>query len=153
MNNISLYRIIQYQLAHRLRQLKTVAWLNTALSYMQMMLLRWDETFLEARRQAYMTPQICYLEKYLQIRFGDNSIQILKVRDLAQYAYWNADNPTPDEDLYLSDPTYFYLTDDINRSRFVVLISQGAWDNFSESILSTIHKYSLPGYEFIYQII
>jgi hypothetical protein len=91
MNNISLYRILYYHLPHALRKLRTLALLKLSLTYLQMIMLRLDEEFLEARRLAYMTPQVCYLEKYLQIHFGDNSILIIDVLDVERYALLSGD--------------------------------------------------------------
>ena len=87
MNNISLYRILYYHLPHALRQVKILGLLKLSLSYLQMIMLRLDEQTLEARRLAWMTPQVCYIEKYLQIHFGDNTIKILDVSDIEQYAF------------------------------------------------------------------
>jgi hypothetical protein len=87
MNNISLYRILFYHLPHALRQVRTLGLLKLSLSYMQMIMLRLDEQTLEARRLAWMTPQVCYIEKYLQIHFGDNTIRVIDVPDLERYAF------------------------------------------------------------------
>ncbi len=57
-----------------------------------MLLMRWDESMLAARRLAYMTPQVCYLEKYLQIRFGDNTIKVIDSRDVEQFAYLSSED-------------------------------------------------------------
>jgi len=92
MNNISLYRIIYYHLAHVLRMPKTLAMLKLSLTYLQMIMLRLDEDYLEARRLAYMTPQVCYIEKYLQIHFGDNTISVIDIQDIEQYAFLTAES-------------------------------------------------------------
>jgi hypothetical protein len=39
-----------------------------------------------------MTPQVCYLEKYLQIRFGDNTIRVIDTRDVEQFAYLSSED-------------------------------------------------------------
>jgi len=87
MNNLSLYRIIYYHLPHALRMPKTLAWLKLSLTYLQMVILRLDEEFLEARRLAWMTPQVCYIEKYLRVHFGDNTIRLIEVSDIELYAF------------------------------------------------------------------
>jgi hypothetical protein len=91
MNNISLYRILYYHLPHALRKVKTLGLLKLSLTYLQMIMLRLDEDYLEARRLAYMTPQVCYIEKYLQVHFGDNSIRIIDVEDVERYEFLSGD--------------------------------------------------------------
>ena len=191
MSNISLYRILYYHLPHALRMTRTLGWLRLSVTYLQLLMLRWDQSTLEARRLAYMTPQVCYLEKYLQIRFGDNTIRVINAIDVEQYSYLisedtdviddvitrviddggevvpdkNGTNTTlvefatwlgfPDiNHLYLDDGgTILYTTWEMDTARFVVQVSQTAYDAFSESIKSTINKYRLPGFVYIFQVI
>lgn len=91
MNNISLYRILYFHLPHILRKTKIIGVLKLSLTYMQMVILRLDEQTLEARRLAWMTPQVCYIEKYLQVHFGDNTIRIIDVADVERYAFLTGD--------------------------------------------------------------
>ena len=154
MNNTSLYRIIHYHLAHALRKSKTLGWLKLSVTYLQMLVLRWDESMLEARRLAYMTPQVCYLEKYLQIKFGDNSIRVVDPTvDL--YAFTSAEHDEATlEELYMLCPvTFFYSSYEINVSKFVVQVSRLTHDQYGESIEATIRKFRLPGFVFILQVI
>jgi len=152
MNNVSLYRIIHYQLDNSMRTSRTLAWLKVALTYIQTLLLRFDEEALEGRRRAWLTPQVCYLTMYLRTRFGDNSITIVDIEEIERFAYTTAE--APEVDLYLLDAgTYFYTTAELDRCRFAVQCSQDAFDKFSETIRATVQKYKLPGFKFLMQII
>jgi len=151
MNNVSLYRIVHYQLPHVFRQLKTLAWLKVSVTYLQAVLLRFDEAVLEFRRLAYLTPQVCYLEKYLRTRFGDNSITIVDIEDVELYAYTTAEHP--EEELYLIDGgTYFYTSAELAAARFAVQCSEDAYDAYGQSINATVARYKLPGFQFLMQI-
>lgn len=152
MNNISLYRVIHYQLDNALRQSRTLAWLKVALTYMQVLLLRFDEEALEGRRRAWLTPQVCYLTRYLRTRFGDNSITIVDISEVERYAFTTAE--APEVDLYLIDGgTYFYTAAELDVCRFAVQCSSDAFDQFGESIRATVQQYKLPGFNFLMQII
>jgi hypothetical protein len=133
-----------------------------------------------------MTPQVCYLEKYLQIKFGDNSIRVIDASSVEQYAFLSSEDtdvidnyidmvvadggevnsvailiktltalgyPEP-IGLYLYDEgTILYTSFEMNTARFVVQVSQAVYDAFSESIKSTISKFRLPGFAYIFQVI
>lgn len=151
MNNVSLYRIVHYMLDNALRQIKTLAWLKVSVSYLQRVVLLFDEFYLDNRRLAWITPQVCYLETYLRILFASNSITISDIEDAERYASINIEAVVI-ELFLLDDGTFFYTTAELQESSFVVQYSPEL-SGYSASLRAAVDRYKLPGFKYLLQIV
>ncbi|MDD2962579.1 MAG: hypothetical protein PHQ65_07795 [Bacteroidales bacterium] len=151
MNNVSLYRIVHYMLDNVLRKTRTLAWLKVSVSYLQRVVLLFDEFNLENRRLAWLTPQVCYLEKYLRIMFASNAITIADIDDAERYCSINSEADVVE--LFLHDTgTYFYTTNELQISSFVVQYSPEL-AGYSASLRAAVDRYKLPGFKYLLQIV
>lgn len=151
MNNVSLYRIVYYMLDNVLRKTRTLAWLKVSVSYLQRVVLLFDEFNLENRRLAWLTPQVCYLERYLRMMFASNAITIADIDDAERYCSINGEEDLVE--LFLHDTgTYFYTTNELQISSFVVQYSPEL-AGYSASLRAVVDRYKLPGFKYLLQII
>jgi hypothetical protein len=127
----------------------SVGWVKVFLSYLVMikesLYAWWDVTIDDAS----MTPQIIYLERYLNFRFESTEIYIDEGYTLGPWVF----------NSYPGDPTFFmdtpddswvYSGSDASEVDFVVHIPETLASSIPH-IASIVHKYKLPGKNFIIQ--
>jgi hypothetical protein len=126
-----------------------VAWVKVFVSYLvyvrDNLWSFWDKTWLDAA----VTPQICYIEKALNLRFGRTDIAIAEGYRLGPFIFTNSQD-VPDEFFMDQADSFVYTVDETADCDFVVLIP-GAIETDAPLIAAMVHRYKLPGKKFIIQ--
>jgi hypothetical protein len=99
---------------------------------------------------AAMTPQIIYLERYLNFIFGQTTIFIDEGYTLGPWIFLDTEEPDPEFFMDQDDSFVFNLNDAVLVD-FTVNIP-AVIDNQSARVAALVHKYKLPGKSFIIQI-
>lgn len=148
----SLYKIGQILLPFAKRKVGFVAWVKVYLSYLSDILDRLRLFRLASLRDAKMTPQICYLEKYLNDMFNSTKIRIVDGYLLGPWCFFNGP-PSGDEDFYMVEPDNYCfaynVTTDID---FVVEVPQEL-EGECNVIAAYVQKFKMVGKSFIIQLI
>ncbi len=150
--DFSLYKVIQILMPFRRRTPRFVAWVKVFISDLVMI----HNSLLQLRqrsiKEARMTPQICYLEKLLNSRYGRTDIRIVEGYQLGPWVFL-AEPPSGDIDFFMVDPDYFvYSDEDSVTVDFVVQVPRVLSD-FCNVIAAYVQKYKLAGKVFIIQLI
>lgn len=137
-------------LPFRYRTLWSVGWVKVYLSYLvkikEDLYKWWDETIDDAS----MTPQIIYLERYLNFIFERTDIFIDEGYTLGPWIF--LDTETPDPEFYMDqDDSFVFNLGDAVLVDFTVNIP-AVIENNTSRIAAIVHKYKLPGKSFIIQI-
>lgn len=102
-------------------------------------------------RDVKMTPQVIYLEKYLNDRYGVTTIKIVDGYQLGPFMY--NDPPAGKTDLFMIEPhNYMYSESIATTVDFVVQIPEELRDE-NKNIAATVAKFKLGGKIFIIQIL
>lgn len=120
----------------------TMAMIRLVVSYLQYLLLR-HEIFIETTTpEAYMTPQVCYIEKMLQLHI---SPQAVINPQPVEVILWREDD-VAGEDVFINDTTgtVFHHTSEFGLSEFTILLplAVAGLVNYAKEI---IDRYRLPG--------
>jgi len=146
----SLYKITMIELPFRKRTTRFKAWIRVSVSYLVMIIddlfVLWDSTIAEAR----MTPQVIYLERILNNRYGRTDIFISEGFTLGPWVYLITETAVPQFYLDQAD-SYVFHKDDHVVVDFIVNIPEALIDEV-QVIASTINKFKLLGKYFIIQI-
>jgi hypothetical protein len=145
----SINRIGHILIPHRHRKPRFIAWVKVSLAYLvsvrDTLSDLWDETVIDAS----MTPQIIYLERLLNFRFDTTEIYISEGYSHGPWVYTVAVPGTPE--FYMDqEDSWIYTINDAAEIDFVVNIP-AALATQSSRIAAIVHKYKLPGKQFIIQ--
>jgi len=146
----SLYKESQILLPPRKRRPRFTAWIKVSVSFIasiiDMLFVLWENSTAEAR----MTPQVIYIERLLNNRYGRSDIFISEGFTLGPWVFSNAD--TPDPDFYMDQADSFvYGTNDAIVVDFIVNIPS-LLSGEVQDIAAMVMKYKFLGKYFIIQI-
>lgn len=151
MIKVNLIKSIKLLVPLALRKTRLQAWVTVFLSYLHMISLLLYEFRESLRKEILITPQIIYLEYYLNDRFGRTDIFISEGYLLGPWV-WSSKPAAPDFDFFLDTPTSFvYASGDSNSVGFVVNIPSSIIDS-ANTIAAMVQRHKLVGKSFIIQI-
>lgn len=133
---------------HRKRKAKYIHWIKTFVCHISNVfdLLKLYRT--EAIRQAYLTPQVAMLERYLNDKFTTEDIEIVDGELLGPWLFTTVLASTGSE-FYL-DQSDSYLWNDEDQASFVVRVPDSFDDEVEiPQIVGIVNKFKLPGKNFI----
>ncbi|MFZ4705340.1 MAG: hypothetical protein ACOYMF_04965 [Bacteroidales bacterium] len=138
MLNISLYRASGIQLPVKLRQLRQLGLIRLFVTYLQALMLRHELFAYHSAIDANMTPQVCYLEKLLQL-YISNKCLILT----SDVILW-IEGESGEKNLFINDREGLIFWDfDYSRVPFTVVIPIDCI-HLKGSIIDLLEKYKLP---------
>ncbi|MCX6281469.1 MAG: hypothetical protein NTU51_05875 [Bacteroidetes bacterium] len=150
--NFSLYKLIQILLPFRRRTPRFIAWAKVFVSDLVMIHNRLMQLRQRALTEARMTPQVCYLEKFLNERWGTTEIRIVEGYELGPWV-WHGVPPSGEVDLFMYEPdNYVYSNNDEVTVDFVVKVPS-ALSDFCNVIAADVNKFKLFSKVFIIQLI
>lgn len=147
----SLFKSIILLIPPPLRKTRFLAWVKVSLSYLYMLSesLKIYRYFLH--RDITTTPQVIYIERLLNTRFGRNDIFISEGYELGPWI-WNILPPVGEFDFYLDQhDSYVFNSNDAVTISFIVNIPSILYI-YAKNIAAIVQKYKLPGKSFIIQI-
>ena len=148
----NLNRVIRYLVPVYLRRPRFLAWLNASIGYLALILEGLRQNRYETTNEAYMTPQIIYLEHLLNDRYGRTDIFISDGYLLGPWIFADADTPNPE--FYMNDDpedSYVYSQSDQVTVNFIVNIPS-VLSTVTQDIAAMVQKFKLAGKYFIIQI-
>jgi hypothetical protein len=134
---------------HRKRKAKYIHWIKTFVCHISNVfdLLKLYRT--EAIRQAYLTPQVTMLEKYLKDKFETEDIEIVDGELLGPWLF-TAAQPSPAGSEFYLDQADSYVWNDEDQASFVVRVPDSFDDEVEiAQIAAIVSKFKLPGKNFI----
>jgi len=150
--DFDLYKVGQILLPFAKRKVRFIAWIKVYLSYLNDILGRLRTFRLISLRDAKMTPQICYLEKYLDDRFNSTEIRIVEGYLLGPWMFF-AGAPAGDEDFYAVEPdNYCYANNVTTTVDFVVQVPHEL-EAECNALAAMVQKFKMVGKSFIIQLI
>ena len=150
--SFNLNRVIRFLLPPDKRSVKRLAWLSVSISYLMMILEQLRELHTLSIKEAKMTPQIAYLEHYLNERYGTGTAIFISDGFLiGPWIFSNTEIATPEFYMDLAD-SFVYSQSDQTSVDFIVNIPHDLTD-FVQDIAATVEKFKLFGKYFIIQII
>lgn len=152
MDQFNLYKTLQILLPFNKRNPRFIAWVKVFTSYLIMLLNAlfqfWEKTVAEAK----MTPQLCYLEHFLNSRYGVTTIRIVEGYELGPWCFYLGP-PSGDIDMFMVEPdNYCYSQYVVVSVDFVVEVPMALSDECN-MIAAYLQKYKLAGKSFIIQLI
>ena len=147
MGNSSLYRISKMHMPFVLRAaVRLVALVNVFVSYMQYLVIRQELFAEDTILQAYMTPQVCYIEKMLKLHISPQAAINPPAEDVI---LWREDE-TSEAALMIDDGAgqIFYKEVEFNLAEFTVILP-GTVAGLVQYAREIIDRYKLPGKEYI----
>lgn len=151
MSNMSIYKIALFNVPIKLRAaLRFKAWVAMMLTHVQVILIRFelyrDKTVLEA----YMTPQVCYIEKMLQLYISPQAV----INPQPYHVIMYRDDETEEPDVFIDDTTgtMFHHEAEFGLNEFTVLLPSAA-QTLEAYTRELLNKYKLLGtaYTIIYR--
>ena len=147
----SLYKIGQLLLPHAKRKIGFIAWTGVYLGALAETLDRLRSHRAASLRDARMTPQICFLEKYLNDRFETSGIRIVDGKMLGPWCFYGGP-PVDDVDFYAVEPdNYCYAANVATEIDFVVEVPHPIQSECG-AIAAAVQKYKMAGKSFLIQI-
>ncbi|MEI6061947.1 MAG: hypothetical protein WCR72_14690 [Bacteroidota bacterium] len=143
MSNTSLYRISSIHTPFILRSsIRLTGLIRVFITYLQYLLLR-QELFIEdTTLKAYMTPQVCYLEKLLKMHISPEAVIDPKALDVTLFR----EDETSFDDLYITDTDIilFYTDAEFGLDEFTIILPLpvSSLVNYARELLNA---YKLPG--------
>jgi hypothetical protein len=148
----NLNRVIYLIIPRILIRRRFLAWLKVSLSYLFMILDGLRQFRDKTLREAKMTPQIAYLEHFLNDRYGTGSQIFISEGYLLGPWCWYGGPPAGEVDFYAVEPdNYCYSDNVVSEIDFVVNIPRSVEDQ-TQQIAAMVQKYKLAGKSFIIQI-
>lgn len=147
----SIDRIVQMNTPYRLREPVFLSWLKTSVAYLVKIIadlnVLWEQTIIEVMT----TPQILYLEHYLNNRFTRVDIFISEGYDLGPWFFNTYVEGDPEFYWDIANENWLWGNNDADTTDFVVNIPSILADQV-QLIAACVQKYKLPGMRFIIQI-
>lgn len=128
------------------RKGRFLAWTRVFVSYISMLHDSFKVPYrIETIRDAYMTPQVCMLEKYLNDEFGfTSSIFISNGQELGPWLFYS-NNPN----IFYLDTQDSYIWSVNENPSFIVNIPHMNTETLIPKLIAIVNKYKLPGKSFI----
>lgn len=149
--SLSLFKSILLLIPTPLRKTRFLAWLKVSLSYLHMLAesLKIYRYFLH--REITTTPQVIYIERLLNTRFGRSDIFISEGYGLGPWI-WNISPESGEFDFYFDQQDSFvFNSNDAETISFIVNIPS-ILHIYAKNIGAIVQKHKLPGKSFIIQI-
>ncbi len=126
------------------------AWIKVSMSWLHMIVESLKSYRYFTKRDICMTPQIAFIERFLNTRYGRTDIFIGEGFNLGPWV-WNKEPQQGDFDFFIDEPDSFIFNevDAVNVS-FVVNIPFTLQDQV-QHIAAIVQIYKLPGKSFIIQ--
>ncbi len=151
MFKFNLNRLICLLVPAALRKAKFLAWLNASMSYLWMTLEDLRQFRDATIKEAKMTPQIAYLEKLLNDRYGTGTeIFISDGYTLGPWIF--SDTEAADPEFFMDQANSFVYSIYVFATVNFVVNIPGSIDDFVQQIAAMVAKYKLAGKSFIIQI-
>jgi hypothetical protein len=148
----SLYKIGQILLPFAKRKVGFIAWVKVYLSYLSDILDRLRAFRILSLRDARMTPQICYLEKYLRDLYSSPEITIVDGHQLGPWCFYHSP-PSGDDDFYAVEPNNYCYANNVTINIDFVVEVPGALEAECNAIAAYVQKFKMVGKSFIIQLI
>lgn len=149
--NFSLNKVVVLLTPYAHRKEKFTTWLRVSVSYLEEMLVRLRVYWQETIDDAMMTPQIKYLEHFLNTKYDRDPADIF-IDDGYQLGPWIWPVGSPADPIFYLDQADSYVycgTDEIDVD-FVVNIPEVLTED-APPIGAIVTKYKLPGKHFVIQ--
>lgn len=157
MIQFSLFKVIKIVTPFRHRKPRFLAWLKVYVSYLEWILQELYQYWHVTRVEANMTPQIIFIERLLNDRYGRDPWDILIVEgyELGPWLFLNDEPAVPQIYVYnertgVTDPFIWDITDPVEVD-FVVKVP-AELESEVPVIGATVQKYKLAGKRFVVQI-
>jgi len=152
MQQFNLYKVLQMMLPFRKRKSRFIAWIKVFTAYLVMVMNDLFQYREKTIKDAKMTPQVCYLEKFLNSRYGVSTIKIVEGYELGPWCFYDGP-PVGEIDMFMVEPdNYCYSNNVVTSVDFVVEVPRALEDQCS-MIAAYVQKYKLAGKSFIIQLI
>ena len=139
-------------LPFRKRKPRFIAWIKVFTAYLVMVMNDLFQYREKTIKDAKMTPQVCYLEKFLNSRYGVSTIKIVEGYELGPWCFYDGP-PVGEIDMFMVEPdNYCYSNNVVTSVDFVVEVPRALEDQCS-MIAAYVQKYKLAGKSFIIQLI
>ena len=139
-------------LPFRKRKSRFIAWIKVFTAYLVMVMNDLFQYREKTIKDAKMTPQVCYLEKFLNSRYGVSTIKIVEGYELGPWCFYDGP-PVGEIDMFMVEPdNYCYSNNVVTSVDFVVEVPRALEDQCS-MIAAYVQKYKLAGKSFIIQLI
>lgn len=150
--DFDIYKIGVILLPHAKRKVRFIAWMKVffciLLATMESLRVFRQITDLDAK----MTPQIIYLEKYLNDLYNQTQIRIVEGFELGPWCFYSGP-PSGEVDMYMVEPdNYCYSSFAVTNCDFVVEVP-AALELECNAIAAIVQKFKLAGKTFIIQLI
>jgi hypothetical protein len=148
----NLNRTVKLQVPPGKRYAKRLAWLTVSISYLMMILESLRKFRDQSIKEAKMTPQINYLEHYLNERYGTGTQIWIGDGYLLGPWCWYGGPPAGQVDFFMVEPyNYCYSDNVVTTIDFVVNIPISL-STQTQQIAAIVQKYKLAGKSFIIQL-
>jgi len=152
MQQFNLYKVLQIMLPFRKRKPRFIAWIKVFTAYLVMVMNDLFQYREKTIKDARMTPQVCYLEKFLNSRYGVSTIKIVEGYELGPWCFYDGP-PVGEIDMFMVEPdNYCYSNNVVTSVDYVVEVPRALEDQCS-MIAAYVQKYKLAGKSFIIQLI
>lgn len=151
MLTFSLNKVIQICVPWVHRRPRFLTFLSVILSPLTIMKEKLYEFWQKTIDDVMMTPQICYIEHFLNSVFFREDIFITDGYSLGPWIFSNTEIPDPDFFMDTQDESFVYSNSDLITVDFIVNIP-AAIASEVQRIAAIVNKYKLPGKYFIIQI-
>lgn len=149
--NFSLYKAILLILPPVLRLTRIKAWVKVSASWLHMIFESLKVFRYFTRRDITMTPQVAWIERFLNTRYGRIDIFIGEGYGLGPWV-WNKTPETGEFDFFMDEPdSFIFAGADASNVGFVVNIPSSLAQEV-QHIAAIVQRYKLPGKTFIIQI-
>lgn len=125
------------------RKYKFINWTRVFVSYISTMYEDLKVLRTKSVRIAFMTPQVCMVEKYLNDRFNIGLIYITDGNALGPWI-WQSDNPS----IFYLDRTDSFVWGHDSPS-FIVNVPTDMDESWIPELVAIVSKFKLPGKSFI----
>lgn len=148
----NLYKALKINTPPGFRTTRFIAWMKVYTSYLFMILEDLYQFYEAKDKEAKMTPQIAYLEHYLNERYATGTaIYIGDGYSLGPWVYYDA-VPQGEEDFWMIEPyNYCYPGSTSITIGFVVNVPR-ALINETQKIAAIVQHFKLAGKTFIIQL-
>ncbi|MFU8843474.1 MAG: hypothetical protein ACNA7V_06655 [Bacteroidales bacterium] len=140
--NSSLNNAIRHLIPFRLRRLKFLAWITVSVSWLVDVYERLRSFRTESLRQAYLSPQVASLERYLNDKLNSELIEIVDGEYLGPWIF--VKDLTP---VFWLDQWDSFLFNSEQEVDFIVLVPIELI-SYTKWIAAVVNRYKLPGKKF-----
>ncbi len=152
MIEFSLYKVARILLPHAKRVERFIAWTMVFVSGLYGILEELNQYWETEDRIAKMTPQVGYLEKYLNDKYNVTTIEIVDGFALGPWV-WRDQPPEGEVDFFMLEPdNYVWNDNDVAAIDFVVRVPSSL-ESECNVIAAIVQYFKLAGKTFIIELI